>query len=563
MSTGKHVLLGELLISKKLIRREQLEEALADAKRSNRMLGTVLLQKGMVKEKDMVLVLSEQLNIPFFDLEKYKIDLDCINLISKKDALRWKLLPVKREDGNLIVAMIDPMDLDVVDELEQRTELNIIPMFTTMSNFRDAVQRIYSVVGHDGQRLQGVTHPEETEEDDLPQITQMAGQSEIIKTVQKIFEEAVRVNASDVHVEPQEKDFYYRFRIDGVLQKQYPLEKTDQAAIISRIKIMADINIAQKRIPQDGRIQLRVDKKDIDLRVATFPTIYGEHIAIRVLDKSVGILSFEQLGIIGLSFFNLSNIIHKPYGIILVTGPTGSGKTTTLYSILNEISSKKKNIITLEDPVEYSIPGIHQAQINVKAGLTFSTGLRSIVRLDPDIIMIGEIRDKETAEISIHAALTGHLVFSTLHTNDAVSAVSRLIDIGVEPYLLSSALTGVIAQRLVRRLCPDCREAYDASWEELEVINKEMAHEKNLEKATLYRPVGCANCFQVGYKGRIGIYEILIPDEQIKELINQKATNQSISNTACKANMILLKQDGIEKALEGITTLTQVLGTIG
>jgi type IV pilus assembly protein PilB len=563
MSTGKHFLLGELLLQKKLITQDQLDEALAEAKRSNRMLGDVLLQRGVVKEKDMVLVLSEQLNIPFFDLRKYNIDMDCINLITKEEALHWKLLPVKREDGNLIVAMIDPLDLDIVDELERRTDLNIIPMFTTMSDFREAIQRIFAVIDQDGQQIQRIPQEEEKEEDSLPQITQMAGQSEIIQTVQKIFEEAVRMNASDIHIEPQEKEFYYRFRIDGVLQKLFPLEKANQAAIISRIKIMADINIAQKRIPQDGRIQLKVDNKDIDLRVATFPTIYGEHIAIRVLDKSIGILNFEQLGIIGFSFINLSNIIHKPHGIILVTGPTGSGKTTTLYSILNEISSSKKNIVTLEDPVEYSLPGIHQAQINVKAGLTFSLGLRAIVRLDPDIIMIGEIRDKETAEISIHAALTGHLVFSTLHTNDAVSAVSRLIDIGVEPYLLSSALTGVIAQRLVRRLCPDCREPYDASWEEIDLMNKEMVHEKNLEKATLYRPVGCAKCFQVGYKGRIGIYEILIPDDKIKELINQKATNQAIADTACKSNMILLKQDGIEKALDGITTLTQVLGTIG
>ena len=390
----------------------------------------------------------------------------------------------------------------------------------------------------------------------VPVLIKEATQAPVIKLVQKIISDAVKKRASDIHLEPQEEGFFCRYRIDGILQKPTSLPKELESATISRIKIMSDIDISEKRLPQDGRIQLQKDEKEIDLRVATFPTIHGEHVAIRILDKSTGVLKLSELGLEGDLFQKFEDVITRPHGIILVTGPTGSGKTTTLYSALNTVNDNKKNIITLEDPVEYSIANIHQSQVNVKAGLTFAVGLRSIVRLDPDIIMIGEIRDRETAEIAIHAALTGHLVFSTLHTNDAPSACARLINIGVEPYLLASSLTAILAQRLVRKLCDNCKKPYQPSEEELSMLG--LSSQDVSKKMNLFKETGCNKCLDVGFKGSTGIYELLVPTDAIRGLIIKKASAHELIEVARKSGAKTLMADGLSKIRDGITSLSEI-----
>jgi type II secretory ATPase GspE/PulE/Tfp pilus assembly ATPase PilB-like protein len=365
------------------------------------------------------------------------------------------------------------------------------------------------------------------------------------------------MGASDIHLEPQEKGFFCRYRVDGILQNFVPLDKASQSAVISRIKIMANVDIAEKRLPQDGRVQLALEGRDVDLRVATFPTIYGEHVAIRILDKTKGVFKLEELGFSKEMLERFSQTLKKPFGFVLVTGPTGSGKTTTLYAGLNLVNDAQKNIITLEDPVEYSIANVHQSQVNVKAGLTFANGLRSIVRLDPDVIMIGEIRDKETAEIAIHASLTGHLVFSTLHTNDAPSAYTRLIDIGAEAYLASSAISVIVAQRLVRKLCPACKKEYSPSSEEMDLMNG--SRKESRGKVTFFKEQGCPECRSTGYKGRTAIFELLAPNDAIRSLVLRKAPAQEIALAARESGMVTMREDGFDKVRAGVTSVAEVV----
>jgi type IV pilus assembly protein PilB len=552
-------LIGEYLVEKGILSREQLDEAIKESKVTNLKIGDILIKKGFVKEEDVVKTLSEQLGIPFINISTYRVDPSSVSLISKETARRFKVVPIYRIVNTLTVAMVDPLDIAAIDELERLTNLSVNPVFATASGIDLAIEKYYY-----GRQAPVMTKAEGTaissgalSDKELTRLVEEATQAPVVKIVNEIIAQAIRKGASDIHLEPQEEGFYYRYRIDGVLQDFIPLLQENQSAIISRFKIMADIDIAEKRLPHDGRIQLNMEGREVDLRVTTFPTIYGEHVAIRVLDKSKGILKLDELGFEGELLKKFKTLITKPHGIILVTGPTGSGKTTTLYSVLNALKDLRRNIITLEDPVEYTIESIHQSQVNVKAGLTFAGGLRSIVRLDPDIIMIGEIRDKETAEIAIQAALTGHLVFSTLHTNDAPSACTRLIDIGIEPYLVASSITAVLAQRLVRRLCQRCREAYRPTKENLVLLD--LANIDADEKMTFYKENGCKECYEAGFKGRTGIYELFLPNDKMRELITKKVSSHELLEEAKKAGMTTLLEDGLAKVKGGITSLAEIL----
>ena len=415
--------IGELLVEKGIITRDQLKEAQEEQKRTNRRIGDILVRLGFAKEEDIAQALSEQLGFNFIDLSSYRADPAAVKLISKSVAERLKIIPLFRIANSLTVAMVNPLDVGLIDEMERITNCSIDPIISTASSIQNAIEKYYGdEVLRGPPAAEGArTVPEKVDEEEIPKLLQEAAQASVVKLVDELVAEAVKKEASDIHLEPQENGFYCRYRIDGILQKPRSLDAKLQSAVISRIKIMANIDIAEKRLPQDGRIQTKVGNKQIDLRVATFPTIYGEHIAIRILDKSLGILTLDQLGLQPEVVKRFDSVINKPFGILLVTGPTGSGKTTTLYSALNAINDAQKNIITLEDPVEYTIQGVHQSQVNVKAGLTFANGLRSIVRLDPDVIMIGEIRDKETADIAIHAALTGQIEIKMIRTNSFIS----------------------------------------------------------------------------------------------------------------------------------------------
>jgi len=557
MATG-YKSIGKYLLEKKVITETRLKEAMEESKRTNRKIGEILVKKGFATEEDIAKALGEQLGFTFLDLSSYQIDANSLSLISKEVALNLQVIPIFKLGDSLTVAMTNPLDVIVMDKLESATGgMRITPVLGTPTGIKNAIEKHYKKTAEIGVTQPPVAKPsEEATKEASEALLKEATQSSVIKIVNDLLGNALQSDASDIHLEPQENTFNVRIRVDGVLHEVEAPPKKLQRAIISRIKIMAEMDIAQSRLPQDGRIQTKILDRNIDLRVATFPTIYGEHVSIRILDKTQGIMDLKKLGFQSNDLKRLEEIISKPYGFILVTGPTGSGKTSTLYAALNKINDKKKNIITLEDPVEYTISNIHQSQVNVKAGLTFATGLRSIVRLDPDIIMIGEIRDKETADIAIQSSLTGHLVFSTLHTNDAISCPTRLVDIGVEPYLVTSSLIGVIAQRLVRKLCPKCKKKYKPSQEELVVAGYQKT---DAQATTFYKPAGCRECRNIGYKGRIGIFELLVPNNEIKELIVKKSPAYELKTAAQKSGMKTLQEDGFEKVKQGITSLSEIL----
>lgn len=546
-------LLGEYLLENGKITQAQLKEAIDESKRTHLKIGEVLIRLKYATEEDVAEALSKQLGFIFVDLSSYRIDEKILSLIPTNVVLKLQAMPILKVGSSLTVAMIDPLDVSIIDELNRITGgLRITPVLSTPTGIKKAIEKYYkqsAEITPPQAEPKGPARPEAKEADQA--LLKEAEQASVIRLVDKILEQAVEKEASDIHIEPQEKAFFIRFRIDGILQDIDAPDKKLQRAVVSRIKIMADIDIAQNRLPQDGRIQTKISGRDVDLRIATFPTIYGEHVSIRILDKSQGIVDLKELGFQADDLKKVKDIISKPYGFILITGPTGSGKTSTLYTILNTINDLKKNIITIEDPVEYTIERIHQTQVNVKAGLTFAVGLRSVVRLDPDIIMIGEIRDKETADIAIQSSLTGHLVFSTLHTNDAPSSAIRLIDIGIEPFLITSSLIGIVAQRLVRKLCPKCKKEYKPGAEELS------AFVNTVKKA--HKPIGCESCNNTGYKGRVGIFEVLIPNNEIKELINKKVPPHELKKAAQKFGMKTLQEDGLKKVEQGITSLSEVL----
>jgi type IV pilus assembly protein PilB len=485
------------------------------------------------------------------DLDSYLIDGKVIDLVPESLAQRYELIPLFKIGNTLTVAMADPHNIHALDEVTLKTGCEVEPVVSTEVQIRRAIDQYYGVSGSIEEIVKGFA-----EEGPEPLGT---GDAPVIKLVDLLMAKAIRDGASDIHLEPDEKGVYTRYRIDGVLHAVSSLPKNLQSAIVSRIKVMGNMDIAESRTPQDGRSHIKMEGKEIELRISTFPTIYGENVVIRILDQSSALMGLEDLGFSNRMIRFYETLIKRPHGIILVTGPTGSGKTTTLYASLNSINSPEKNIITIEDPVEYRLNLIRQTQINPKTGVTFATVIRSVLRQDPDVIMVGEIRDLETAQSAVSAASTGHLVFSTLHANDAPGALTRLMDIGVEPYLISSSVVGALAQRLVRTICPKCKERYEP--EDKIVKSLRLANAKDL---VFYRGKGCKNCRQTGYRGRTALFEILAVDDPIRDLISQRAPSRMIRKVAIETqSMNTLLVDGLKKVIKGITSLDEVMRVTG
>jgi type IV pilus assembly protein PilB len=547
--------MGEILVTSGQITEEQLEEALGRAARKNIRVGEALIELGYLTEMDVFAAIGDQLGVPYVSLSYYSVDPDVINLVPEQVARQNKIIPLFRVRNSLTLGMADPLNFSVIDQVVRTTGLEVEPAICSDREIEQAIDHYYGTsttmdeviqVLDDGAKDEGEEHL------DTNTLAQMAGDAPIVKLVNLMLSQGVKDRASDIHVEPEEKNLLVRFRVDGVLREAYTQPKKLQNAIVSRLKIMASMDIAERRIPQDGRIQMKIEGKPIDMRVSSLPTVYGENVVLRILDKSNLTIKLSDLGF-GSDEERFRKILNRPNGIILVTGPTGSGKTTTLYSALNEVSKVDVNTITLEDPVEYRLSLIRQSQVNVKAGMTFAAGLRSVLRQDPDIVMVGEIRDSETAKIAVEAALTGHLVLSTLHTNDAPGALPRLIEMGVEPFLVATAVGGVLAQRLVRRICTGCKVEYIANEAVLKAI------EMDGKEVKLYKGQGCRACSNTGYKGRAAIYEILTMNEEIRNLVTVNASTDAIRNAGIKGGMRTLRQDGIRKAMEGITSVEEVL----
>ncbi len=545
--------LGQILIEQGLITSAQLEQALEEHRKTPKSLGRVLIDLQLIKEADLVRALAEQVGLEFVDLADYHIDPSSTMLLPDALARRYRAIPIGERDGKLLVAMSDPANVYALDDIRTITNRDVQPVVATAADVEQAIQKF---AGMDGQVEALASQASEQLETDDEQLEAALEEAPIVKLVQAIMTQAVGDRASDVHIEPTERDVRVRFRVDGVLHDVMHSPKNIQGGLISRLKVMADLNIAEKRVPQDGRISMRVGGRTLDLRVATLPTVYGEKIVIRVLDKSQALLRLEDLGFSDDAFKRFSASFSKPYGAILVTGPTGSGKSTTMYATLNILNQEDRNIITVEDPVEYRLDGVNQMQVNPKAGLTFASALRSILRADPDIVLIGEIRDKETATIAIEAALTGHLVLSSLHTNDAASAISRLVEMEVETFLVASAIDCVVAQRLFRVLCERCKEAYKP--EHAELLAAGYPEWLIPEIETLYRPTGCSACSNTGYRGRAGLYEVMPMTEEIQRLTVDRASADELRKVAIEQGMMTLRDDGLEKARMGRTSIGEI-----
>jgi type IV pilus assembly protein PilB len=545
--------LGQILIELGYITSEQLDVALEEHRKTPKSIGRVLIDLGMIKEGDLVRALAEQVGLEFVDLSDYPIDPTATALLPEALARRYRALPIGERDGKLLVAMSDPANVYALDDIRTITGRDVQPVVATANDVERTIQKF---AGMDSQ-VEAMASIAAEDEGTTEELEAALEDAPIVKLVNAIMTQAVGDRASDVHIEPAEKNVRIRFRVDGVLHEPIPpAPKSIQGGLISRLKVMADLNIAEKRVPQDGRISMKVGGKQLDLRVATLPTVYGEKVVIRVLDKSSALLRLEDLGFLEDAYNRFAVSFKKPYGALLVTGPTGSGKSTTMYSTLNILNEESKNIITVEDPVEYRLAGVNQMQVNPKAGLTFASALRSILRADPDIVLIGEIRDKETANIAIEAALTGHLVLSSLHTNDAPAAISRLTEMEVETFLVASAIDCVVAQRLARKLCERCRQVYAPPQEELQAAG----YPEWLwpEIPELYKAVGCAACSNTGYRGRIGLYEVMQMTEEIERLTVERASSDVIKTVAIQQGMMPLRDDGLEKARMGITSLDEV-----
>ena len=542
--------LGEILVEEGVITLLQLQEALEEQKLTGEKLGEILIKKSLLGQEELDRTLNKQKGIARFDLANYIIELSLLKLIPEDFARKYKLLPVFLIENTLTVAMADPTNVFIIDELQRLTKLIVEPVLAQELEIKKAQDQYY---GGSGTLLEIVSSIDKGK---LSEGEKLGEEAPIIKIVNYLIIQAVQIKASDIHIEPEEKTLNIRYRIDGILRRQSPLPKDLAGAIISRFKIMSGLDISEKRLPQDGRIIMKIGNKDIDFRVSSCPSIHGENVVLRILDKSGVVLGLETLGFPERELTLFQEMIHSPYGIILVTGPTGSGKTTTLYSALQILNTEAVNIMTVEDPVEYQFPGIRQVPVNVKAGLTFAAALRSFLRQDPNIIMLGEIRDRETAEIAVQAALTGHLVLSTLHTNDSSSAFSRLIDMGVEPFLVSSSILGVLAQRLIRRVCDKCKEPYTPTEEALKNIG---LSDKIGQHITFNKGSGCKLCNLSGYKGRIGIYELLRVSPKIQETVLKRATADDIRAVAMKEGLHTLRDAALEKLLAGLTTPEEVM----
>ena len=556
--------LGDQMLEEGVLSSEQLQEALKEKNRTRKPLGEVLLSMDLVSLEELNEFIAKQLALPTVDLSSYTIDPEVISLFDEKVARKYKMIPLFKIENVLTVAMADPLDIFALDNVKGMVQFEIEPVIASEQSIAGAIDHFFGVKDYI-QEMVGDMEKEKNKElvlDKEPKVLEaeeLIQDKPIIKIVNSIIAQAVQEEASDIHIEPEKDNLRIRFRVDGFLYDVSTLPKKYHLPIISRIKIQAKMDIGEKRKPQDGKIHLVWDNKEVDLRISTYPVVYGEKMAIRILDLSKAQVKLEQIGLSEDVLGKFQEIIKGGTGIVLVTGPTGSGKTTTLYATLNYINSGELNITTIEDPIEYQLENINQGQVDEKAGITFPTALRTILRQDPDVIMVGEIRDRETAELAIQAALTGHLVLSTLHTNDAAGAITRLLDMGIEPFLLSSTIKGVIAQRLVRLICPKCKKPHQPNPEILE----KLGYEGEIENLNLYRGEGCVLCRNSGYKGRTGLFELLVSSDRISDLIVNKNPSYMIKEEAVKTGMVPLQQDAFLKVFKGLTTLEEIVRVIG
>ena len=559
--------LGDLLIGEGLISVEQLQHALADQKGTSEKLGSVLVRLNLIHEDQLIGFLSRQYGVPSITLSQLDIDLEVLKLVPAQIAKKYEILPTNRAGNALTLAMADPTNVFALDDVAFMTNLQVMPVVASQSAIRKAIERNYdsqtSAMSEVITAMQEEVGDVEVVDDDgsgskvdVIELKESADEAPVVKLVNMILVDAIRRGASDIHLEPYEKVFRVRFRIDGVLQEIMTPPKRLEPALISRVKIMSNLDIAERRLPQDGRIKLRYGTKEIDFRVSTLPTIFGEKTVMRILDKEALKLDLTMLGFDPWSLENFQKAIHSPYGMILITGPTGSGKTTTLYSAIHTVNSPDVNILTAEDPVEYNLKGVNQVQINDDIGRTFSAALRSFLRQDPDVILVGETRDLETAQIGIRAALTGHLVLTTLHTNDCPSTIARLLDMGIPPFLVSSSLLLILAQRLGRKICQECKEPFEEDEDSLIPYGHVS---QGLGKVSFYKGKGCPVCNFTGLKGRVAIYEVMPVTQEIRDLILRNAPTAEIRDMAVSQGMRTLRQSGLQKVLEGTTTIEEVL----
>ncbi len=554
-----HAKLGEIWIRMGKITQEELTAALGEQQRTGKRVGEILLAQGLITAQDVQEARAAQLDVPYCDVLNAVVDPQTIALVPSQIARNYVLLPIGVVGGRLRVAMANPNDVESLDLLQSATRLRPEPLYADESALRKVIEGYYGSLADasSGETLDSVIDDIsiEREEEDPGNVKDLINASEqapVIKMVNLLLTEAVRARASDIHLEPRRTNVEVRYRVDGVLRRVRVLPKVLQAACISRMKIMAELDISEKRLPQDGRIPLVVEGRSLDLRVSTLPTHYGERVVMRVLDKGAALRRLEDLDMSAVNLERFGQLIRRPFGIILVTGPTGSGKTTTLYSALRTIKNEATNIITCEDPIEYDLDGINQSAVHEKAGLTFARQLRAILRQDPDVVLVGEIRDAETAEIAFRAAMTGHLVLSTLHANDAPTAVTRLLDMGVPPFLIASGLIGVVAQRLTRRLCPRCRVQEPPTPSEVALLGLGPAE-------TIWRPRGCPACGETGHKGRVGVHEVMITGEEFSRLIMAQAPGAQLRGAAVAAGMTPIQEDALAKVRAGLTSVDEVL----
>jgi type IV pilus assembly protein PilB len=554
--------LGALLVDGDLLTEEQVAEALAARASRGQNLTRVLLDDNLVTEPDLVATLAAHLRLEYVDLAEYPVDAAAARLISDSMARRYLALPIGWHEDRLVVAMADPANVLAADDIRTVTGAELRLAVATRASILTAISR-YNRLDSDAENISAQAASTFESENDLSSVREVTEESPIVKLVNVLISQAIADRASDIHIEPGPDDVRVRYRIDGVLHEVMRPPKNIQSGIITRLKVMADINIAERRIPQDGRVTSVINGRAVDLRVATLPTVHGEKVVMRILDKSTALLQLSDLGFHPENMARYEESYRKPYGTILVTGPTGSGKSTTLYATLNILNDESKNVITVEDPVEYQLPGINQIQVNTKAGMTFAAALRSILRSDPDIVLVGEIRDRETAVIAIEAALTGHLVLTTLHTNDAAATPGRLIEMGVEPFLVGSSIDCVVAQRLARRLCEKCRQAYHPERGELAAAGWDFELLGGPDsKTTLFRAQGCGACGGTGYFGRFGVHEVMPVTEEVERLIVERGHSDELRRLAIAQGMLTLRQAGMVEVKAGTTSLEEVLRVI-
>ena len=543
--------LGELLIKAGLIDQEQLLSALDHQRHKGGKLGAILVEQLMMSEEQLSEALADQKGLELVHLQNYPFDRDTVALLPERIARKRRIIPLGYRDGKVLLAMADPLDVEAIDDMRLRAGVDVLPVVATESQIRYAIEKYMSsqdafqdVVAAAANDDEGVD-AKVVEGEDVP----------VVRLVNQIIREAVADRASDIHFEPGERDVRVRYRVDGVMHEVMRLPKSARAGVTSRIKIMADMNITERRLPQDGRIQVGVEGRPVDLRVATLPTGFGESVVIRILNQELTFRSLEDVGMLEEHLEIIRGLVSKPYGAILLAGPTGSGKSTSMYAMLKRLNQETRKIITIEDPVEYQMDGVTQIGVMPRIGLTFASGLRQILRSDPDVVMVGEIRDPETAEIAIRAALTGHLMLSSIHTNDAPSALTRLVDMGVAPYVTSSALLGVVAQRLARKLCPHCKTPIDIPVDALVAAG---FGSKQAAKLKLYGPVGCDECFDTGYRGRVGIFEVMVMDDDLRKLFLHEAPADTLRAQAMANGMASLRDDALKKVASGVTSLEEI-----